>query len=53
MLYLVITRLGKCPSINFCYVTLPQADSAKYLGLHLDRTLTWRTHILNKMKQPN
>jgi hypothetical protein len=32
-------------------VQLPQSDDVKYLGLHLDRRLTWRKHIFTKRKQ--
>jgi len=27
---------------------IPQAEDAKYLGLHLDRRLNWRKHIFTK-----
>ena len=30
---------------------VPQANSAKYLGMHLDRKLTWEVHIIAKSKQ--
>jgi hypothetical protein len=32
-------------------VQLPQEEDVKYLGLHLDRRLAWRKHILAKRKQ--
>ncbi|GBP59980.1 hypothetical protein EVAR_84480_1 [Eumeta japonica] len=31
-----------CPPVKLCNVEIPQADDAKYLGMHLDRRLTWR-----------
>ena len=27
-------------------VSITQAEHAKYLGIHLDKRLSWRTHIL-------
>jgi hypothetical protein len=30
---------------------IPQENHVKYLGLHLDRRLTWHTHIFAKRKQ--
>jgi hypothetical protein len=32
-------------------VQLPQSEDVKYLGLHLDRRLTWNKHIFTKRKQ--
>jgi hypothetical protein len=32
-------------------VQIPQENHVKYLGLHLDRRLTWHTHIFTKRKQ--
>jgi hypothetical protein len=34
------TRRGMCPPIHINNVQLPQTEEVKYLGLHLDRTLT-------------
>ncbi|GBP72415.1 Neurobeachin [Eumeta japonica] len=39
------------PPVKLCNVEIPQADDAKYLGMHLDRRLTWRKHIWTKRKQ--
>jgi hypothetical protein len=38
-------RRGFCPPFIFNQTSIPQADVVKYLGLHLDRTLTWKCHI--------
>jgi hypothetical protein len=32
-------------------VQIPQENHVKYFGLHLDRRLTWHTHIFAKRKQ--
>lgn len=40
-----------CPPIKLHNENIPQADDAKYLGMHLDRRLTWRKHIWTKRKQ--
>lgn len=42
-----------CPPITLNNEMIPQADEAKYLGIHLDRRLTWRKHIEAKKKQLN
>jgi hypothetical protein len=34
-------------------VYLPQKNEVKYLGMHLDRRLTWAKHIRTKRKQLN
>lgn len=41
-------RRSNCPPIIFNDEILPQADHVKYLGMHLDRRLTWRHHIDTK-----
>ena len=40
-------RRGNCPQLIFNQTNIPQADAVKYLGLHLDRRLTWNRHIYN------
>jgi hypothetical protein len=44
-------KRGTCPSVTLNDTQLPQVDEAKYLGIHLDRRLTWRKHIFTKRKQ--
>lgn len=40
-----------CPPVKLNNCQLPQSEEAKYLGIHLDRRLTWRNHIFAKRKQ--
>ncbi|KAL7293246.1 hypothetical protein TKK_0013026 [Trichogramma kaykai] len=40
-----------CPPVSLYGSPIPVVDHVKYLGLHLDRRLTWRTHIWAKRKQ--
>jgi hypothetical protein len=35
--------------VNQTYI--PQAEAVKYLGIHFDRRLTWKDHVLTKRKQ--
>lgn len=44
-------RRETCPSVKLNKNVIPQADSAKYLGMYLDRRLTWQKHIWSKRKQ--
>ena len=39
-----------CPQLTFNQIVIPQADTVKYLGLHLDRRLTWNCHITKLWK---
>jgi hypothetical protein len=45
------TRRATCPPDKVNDVLLPQSDEVNYLGLHLDRRLTWHKHIFTKRKQ--
>ena len=40
-----------CPPVQLNDKQLPQTDDVKYLGIHLDRRLTWCKHITAKRKQ--
>lgn len=44
-------RRETCTPVKINNCELPQSDDAKYLGIHLDRKLTWRKHIFTKRKQ--
>lgn len=46
-------RRETCPGILLNNTLLPQSESVKYLGIHLDRRLTWHTHIWQKRQQLN
>ena len=44
-------RKDNCPAISINQTVLPQVESVKYLGLHIDRRLSWNVHITKKRKQ--
>ncbi|CAH2108181.1 unnamed protein product [Euphydryas editha] len=44
------TRGDTCPPVKLNGVQIPQANEARYLGLYLDRRLTWRKHVFTKRK---
>lgn len=44
-------RKGKCPPVTLNGIEVPQADHVKYLGMHIDKRLTWQKHIFTKRKQ--
>ena len=43
-------RHDTCPTVNLNGITIPQSENVRYLGIHLDRRLTWKKHILTKRK---
>ena len=44
-------RKDICPKVMFNNNALPQSTEVKYLGIHLDKRLTWQHHIFSKRKQ--
>lgn len=44
-------RRDTCPPVQMNGQEIPQTEDVKYLGMHLDRRLTWRRHIWTKRKQ--
>ena len=44
-------RPGNCTSVSIDNVAIPQKQSVLYLGIHLDRRLTWREHVESKIRQ--
>lgn len=45
------TRQGICPPVILNNAEVPHSDHVRYLGIHLDRWLTWKNHIFTKRKQ--
>ena len=44
-------RKQTCPQVTINNTIIPSKDSVRYLGMTLDRRLTWKKHILEKTKQ--
>lgn len=44
-------RKGTTPPVLLNNSPLRQVDDIKYLGMHLDKGLTWKTHVWKKRKQ--
>lgn len=41
-------NIPNCPPVSLNNKIIPQVNEVKYLGMHLDRRLTWKTHIWSK-----
>ena len=41
---------GECPAVHLNGAIIPKGTTVKYLGIHLDRRLTWKPHIQRKRK---
>lgn len=41
-------KLGHCPNVFINNTPIPTSDTVKYLGLHLDKRLTWNKHLKTK-----
>jgi len=44
-------KKNTCPPVQLNNKQLTQPEEVKYLGIHLDRKLTWRKHKSTKKKQ--
>ena len=44
-------RKGECQKIELNGMEIPQSNCVKYLGMHIDKRLTWKDHIKMKRKQ--
>lgn len=50
----VMFALRRIKSNHYVYLNkqvIPQKDSAKYLGMHLDTRFTWKIHVRKKVEQ--
>ena len=44
---------NNCPQLSLNNILIPIQNITKYLGIHLDKHLTWTQHTKNKRKQSN
>lgn len=44
-------RRENCPSLQMNSTTIPASDTVNYLGIILDRRLTWKQHLKSKRQQ--
>ena len=44
-------RKVQCSSVSINQTVIPRGTTVRYLGLHFDRKLTWKEHIITKRKQ--
>jgi len=42
---------ANAPPVNINQTDVPQIETVKYLGIHFDRRLTCKDHLLTKRKQ--
>ena len=47
------TKKLTCPPVQINNTQIPQSENVKYLGMHLDRRLTWKKHLITKRLQLN
>lgn len=46
-------RQENCSPVTLNGIQLPHHDTVKYLGMHMDRRLTWKKHIQTKREEIN
>jgi hypothetical protein len=46
-------RKSSTPDVTINDIQIPLNTEIKYLGMNIDRTLTWKQHIVKKRKQIN